>query len=193
MNKTDPGRVRLISRHFNDLCGFRTAVIGILLMGASGTWLATRNRRATVLAWLGLFLLAVWLLPRLERYYRDRFGRVEQRDQTHGLFVLFAGIGGSFVSRPESAWVYWAFISSYSLWLLYDGWPYRTQELFVVAACACAAVLTTRNGGEVSLAPGLFLVGLAYVVAGWADHKLLVRSLNRTGNVVSNTEHADTI
>jgi hypothetical protein len=187
MAEMDPGLVRLISRHFNDLGGFRTTVIGMLLMGGSGTWLATRNGGVTMLATMGLFVLTVCALHRLERYYQAQFGRVVQGDKTYGLFVVLPAVGGIFVSGPESAWLYWAFLSTYSLWLLYDGWPYRSHELLVVGACVCAAVLTSRNGGAMDLAPGFFLVGFAYVICGWADHKLLVRALNRTANGLSNT------
>jgi hypothetical protein len=160
-------------------------------MGVSGVWLATRNGGATLLGLLVLLSLAVYPLHRIQRYYREQFGRVERRDNTSRLFIVLGWFSGFFAIRPESAWLYWAFMSAHSVWALYDGWPYRRHELFVIAACACAAVLTSRNTGEADLGPGFFLVGFAYVICGWADHKLLVRALNRTGNVLSRTEHAD--
>jgi drug/metabolite transporter superfamily protein YnfA len=191
MAEMDPRLVRLISRRFSDLAGLRTALIGMLVMGLSGMWLWTRNGEATLLGLLVLVLLAVYPLHRIQRYYREQFGRVERRDNTSGLFVVLAWFSGFFAIRPESAWLYWAFMSAYSVWALYDGWPYRRHELFVIAACACAAVLPSRNTGEADLGPGLFLVGFAYVICGWADHKLLVRALNQSANVLSNT--ADSI
>ena len=193
MVDTDPRLVRLVARRFNDLVGLRTALIGILIMAASGIGLATRNAGATLLGLFGLVLLALYPMYRIERYYREQFGRVQRRDNTNSLFIVLAWFSAIFAIRPELAWLYWAFMSAYSVWALYDGWPYRRQELFVIAACACGAFLTSRNAGEVDLMPGLFLVGFAYVICGWADHKLLVRALHRPENVLSNAEYADTI
>jgi hypothetical protein len=195
MVELDVRLVRLATRHFNDLQGYRTALVGSVLVAVSSVSMATHSGTASVFSSLCAFLLVIYPMRQVDRYYADRFGRVEQGDKAYLGLVLLCVMGGLLLDsrQPFGPLAFWLLWSAYPMWLLFDGWPYRNHQVVEVAAALCAgAIGWTGSGagdGVWSLAPGLLLVGFASIVTGLADHVLLLKATRAADAGASRRQH----
>jgi hypothetical protein len=199
MSEQDPRLIRIVARHFNDLQGLGTAVIGTLYAAGAGVWLATGSDAVTFLTVLVLVLPGACAVYALERFYAERFGRVivppSRIKFGRSLFVLFM-LASFVLTKTQQVAFLSAVLGVSSVWLLIDCWPYRKHELFVIVA-AGAAVQRVGWGPTASaddIAAATLLVGCAMTIAGLADHVLLVKGMRtqhpaRTQHPHPSTQH----
>ena len=181
-SEPDARLTRIIARHFHDLQGLNTATIWMLFAAGGGVWLATHDEAATFLSTLVLVLAGACAGYWLERFYSGRFGRVTipESRQRIGLAGFVALFMLSFVlTRSQWATFMCAVLAASSVWLLVDCWPYRVHQVFVIAGAGAAMqVLGWRaTTGPDDIARAIVLVGSSMVIAGLADHVLLVRGM----------------
>lgn len=204
MSQQDLRRIRLVSRHFHDMQGLRWVLIGVALAMLVSAWQGTRSQIATFLVGAMLLVaLDVGIKP-VVRYYSARVGRVVKAER-FPLWLL--GIGPAmlaidevqyhFVNGMPSFW--WLLVSGLPLWLVVDGWPYRTHHLLTVIALwilAFGHVGVTASDRLAWMAPGVWAVSVALIATGLADHFLLLWIIDsKHDEPVSEAaaEHADTV
>lgn len=181
MAETDPRLVRLLTRHFNDLHGYATALSGVVMAAPAATYLVTRNELAAAVAFAAAIAGAWVPMQRLDRYYSRRFGRVVQVRKRYLVLIAFAAAASLFSSVPFGLRAFWVVLSLYPAAQFIDGWPYRNHMILgalvaLVAALAAGAQPVTTS----ALAPWFLLFGLAAIVSGLGDHALLVRVMRVT-------------
>jgi hypothetical protein len=175
---------RLVARHFKDLQGLRSAVMGLAQMLASSVWITYGHEGPPVMRDLVFMFMIAGLsfvsypIHRLDVYYANRFGRAEQSDKSHRLALVLTVASLVFLNQSAATgmaaiWLTWA---AYPLWLAVDGWPYRKHMLVVVAALVGPSALALH--GTVDPGFGFLALGLSSVIAGVADHRLLARAMN---------------
>lgn len=188
MAQQDPRLTRLLARHFNDLQGLSTATLATLFGAGAGVWLATGDEAKTFLAGLVIVMLGACAAYGLERFYTGQFGRVAVVRSWMRVGRGFAAV--SFVvflvlTRSQQVTFVCAVLAVQSVWLLIDCWPYRLHEAFVIIATGAAIQLVgwRAAAGPDDIARAIVLVASSMVIAGLADHALLVRGMRTQGGV----------
>lgn len=136
---------------------------------------------------LGVVLIAASCLP-ISRFYDDNYGRVtlSGRQQVRaGVAALLAGplvFGGSLLMRSRASWSFDLPVNTIaaSLGLLMlasyaASVGLRRHHVVICGALLVAGVLPVWTGADPSNI-GLLLAGVATIVTGIFDHRLLVRT-----------------
>jgi hypothetical protein len=179
MDEADPRLVRLVTRHFNDLRGYATALSGVVMAAPAATYVVTRSELAAAFAFVAA-IAAVWVpMQRVDRYYHVKFGRVFHRGRPYLLAIAFGVSGALFSAVPFGLRGFWVVLSLYPASLLIDGWPYRNHMILQTGVAVAAALFAgAQPATAATLAPWFLLFGLVAVVSGLADHALLVRAMH---------------
>jgi hypothetical protein len=189
MDETELTRIRLVTRRFHELKGLFSALIGCTLVAAAGLAMLTPPRSD---AWLllpvvvGFVAYAGHWLEKL--YYPARFGRVLQDDE-HKKWRWFMTGGISLLMMVDRKLLGGGvpgfvplLLAADSMWIVVRDWPFRTHHVVVVAAGVTSSLLYTWAGpateSDWMIASGL-LFGIAFIVTGFADHRLLALTLDR--------------
>lgn len=184
MSKQDLRRIRLVSRHFHDMQGLKPALGGVALALGLSAWQATGSVSVTILAGVTLLVVADTGAKALDRYYSARIGRVVQSQRFQSWWAL--GFGPAMLMIDEVQYHFgtgmpsflWLLCSGLPLWIVVDGWPYRTQHLLTVIAFWVLAFSVTPSGGLAQMVPGAWAVSTALIATGLADHFLLLRIID---------------
>ena len=188
MNKVDLSRIRLVTSRYAELKGLFGALLGCVmcLLAAAGS-LQSSGLHLAFLVISGLIVILAggyWLE---EKYYPSHFGRVHSSDQMRRypwktiLAVSFCSVVDSETLGKGLPATLPLFVGLQSLWLLFRDWPLRSHQGIVFAAGLLTSVLYTRanaqNRADWFIAAG-FLLGIAYMIAGIGDHRLLATTLD---------------
>jgi hypothetical protein len=183
--------IRLFGRHFHDLRGARTLSIAASAQVAATAWLRTGSQWQMYAYGAAALVLATLLMWPAERYYR-RFGRVVTHQSTR-LAVWLPATAVLAVRAQSHVLQSWpnaiAFLgAAVAAWLAWDSRPYRWHWLLVAGAAAYVAFGSAgdRGGGFASIAPRMWALSLALVLAGVCDHLLFVRALRVAPVAVEN-------
>lgn len=180
-------RIRLVSRHYNELQGLRGALFGSAFTLTMGGYLfATGWRNHEFGAAVAMGAAFVFIIPGmlwLDRYYEATFGRVRpdaggRRRQT---FIIAAIIVAVVVLGKFQSMGIFLLLSGQSLWISIRDWPLRRHHLIQAAAAATAAAVqmteAARQAPDSAMVAGFLVIGVAMMLTGFADHRLLTSSM----------------
>jgi hypothetical protein len=182
-------RIRLVSHRYYELQGLRGALVGTAFTLSMGWYLvATGWKEGVIHPGFALALAFAIMIPGmlwLDRYYATTFGRVkpDAAVQRLGTVVIPIGAGvativDNWVLNSSGAGLFLA-LGAFWLWVAIRDWPLRGYILVeVIAAFVAGAVQLTgaaRQAPDSALAAGFLLIGVAEVMTGFADHRLLTR------------------
>jgi hypothetical protein len=216
MDDQDLARIRLVTRRYHELQGLGRVALGAGLVAA---WLVADlvlGTRADAWAFLlppaAAAAIAVPGKLASDRLYALRFGRVRQGgDEKAAGYALLLGLGlfmaltieEHVAGRGYPSLLFLVLAASRAHTFVRD-WPLRRYVAVEVIALALASGLYVTVDPSVSreavadvryafLWKGLGLNGVAVIVVGMLDHRLLMNTLG--GRQVSGTEceHADTV
>ena len=187
MHELSLARIRLIASGYHDLKGLTRALVGcaFCVMAAVASLDLPRQFRAVLLmtSYSAMLFVGHWLQ---QEYYPRRFGRVHSSGGDRAAWI---GILGTTVccvvdsntlgkGLPAS---FPLFIGLTSLWAIFRDWPLRPYHAVVVVAGVVSSALYTRanvqNQSDWFIAAAT-LIGIAYIIAGISDHRLLVSILD---------------
>jgi len=171
----------MLTRHYVNLQGLRLILLLLCYQVAAWTWLATGSGPWGTGA-AGVAAFAVLLVPMLivERHYQ-RFGRVVSERRSRWWPGLIFGVGlyvlrMQFLLLPQFPNLVPLAFAAYAAWVAWDCRPYRWHLLLVAAAAlyiAFGSVGAPEGFGWI--APRLWGLTLAEIIAGTLDHVLFVR------------------
>ncbi len=207
MNQTRLERIRLLSRHFHELQGWRVATGGAFLALGMVVYVLITRHPTSEGALVALGLSFVPMFPaqwRLNRYYAENFGRQVMRRPEPVRSVLLplillmtvaSFLNATFPEIPPGAPTA-AVVAFLSLWVTVRDWPWRGY--YAIATIAVATAFTARATGAIdadaAVAVSFLLTGVAMVAIGLLDHRLLVRLTEEARQLQAeavSTEHAD--
>ena len=192
----DPALIRLVTGRYYEMQGLSIVadavmpihfglVFAFFYLGASESlWLLIAMLAIPMVCWL--WARWTWIRRRIETFYAERCGRV-----TAVIGVDYDDFFRQAISLPlllslgTPAWaiafVAFALLSIYPLWIVRRDWPYRTYWLLPAAVGIVASLMMTvvRTKDEAFAWRGLVLLvgGTAMATAGMLDHRLLLRTL----------------
>jgi hypothetical protein len=175
-------RIRLVAKQFDELQGLRHALIGGAFAFAMGGSLIangwTADDTSLVVSIIVVFTIVVPGMLWLDAYYASTFGRVAPPSGTERWFVpAVVVVLVSLVVFGPSGGGFFLFLGTRSLWIAIRDWPLRGHHFVSAAAGVVAAsVQWTERGQQApdsAMAAGFLLFGVASVVTGCADHRLL--------------------
>ena len=190
-------RVAFVTRRFHELRGLLPAVFGAALILATIAEQAAGAPEGYQYWALQPLLFAnvmyTFGFVALDRSYRQAFGHpvgtAWQRNAA-GLFIFTVLIGGLIDSfLPRSVSLMACALTAYGAWIVVRDWPWRIHFVAAVASgMTAAAVSALAPSGQDPLRV-YALVGVAMVVTGLCDHRLLAASMpghvSRTADVGS--------
>ena len=181
MTEADIRRIRLVARHFYDLQGLAMVLLAIFQIVWGLVWLDTHSEGIMAALMLGSVVAVAWPMKRLDRYYVERFGRVQGGRYSLPQIIVMSLVSPMFLQdrwQPAGTALFILVLGSYSAWLVFDGWPDRCHHLVAVGATVLAAVMAFHAGSSYdALARAFVLFGISEVPCGFADHALLVRTM----------------
>jgi hypothetical protein len=204
MDTRDLRRIQFVTRRFNELQGLRQGVGGGLLLVAQGVGLASHGWLKLFLQ-VAIQVGALLLMFRMKSYYRHRFGEVEVQAKAplwlrgrRGVALLalalilpvavimiaaFAGAPLPTVSQVTLGRLCSLVIGvgAIALWMRQGSHSFRAYYLALGALLIFLAapgpssdlVFSPAGSGGV----GWCVLGACFMLAGWFDHRLLVRTL----------------
>lgn len=187
--RMNPRLIRVITAHFEELQGLRTVATGVTLafLGFVGSLPAADAIDGLVqeIASLGPMCFIVWLGYAVPKYYACRTGRVVRTPAARLSFLLFAlwvGFAATAGLSPSrglisAIWMMWAL---YPLRLVWSAWPYRMHHVLTFAAGLY--ILWLRMTGTMpptvsDWSRQMYVLAIALVATGLADHVVLMRAL----------------
>ena len=179
-------RIRLVTERYYELQGLRYVLVGASYLVGMGTALmASGWDLAGTDTFIAFGLTFAVLIPGmwgLDRYYETTFGRIKPAAASQRLTWIIpltftaATLFDLIVLRSSQAGIFLA-LGGLSLWVTVRDWPLRRHHLVVaVSGFFTAAMQLTdvaRRSPDTALAAGFMLVGVAAVLTGFADHRLL--------------------
>lgn len=185
-DRLDLGRLRLIVRRFEELQGFRMALVGVVwsvvfgvaaIVGRSDRSLGDWTVVLLILSTLAPISLGMWWL---DRYYLKTFGRAPKARPArwrpeHGaaLVVVVITIGQQMGVGLMTVFLYQGMSS---VWIVWRDRPYRLHHVIGAVAGFAAAATALASGApgrdDVTIA-GLCLLGVGLTATGLLDHRLL--------------------
>ena len=203
-------RIAFVTRRFHELRGLIPASFGAGLIlatfaeQAAGT--AGRWQHWTLHPLIFANIMMTFAFIALDRGYRQTFGHpvaTARQRATAGLFSgrrpLDGGAGGAFavvvggmidVFLPRPVSLMATALTAYALWILVRDWPWRIHYLAAVAAGMMGAVVAAGDPSGQGPLRAYLLIGLAMLVTGLCDHRLLGASM--AGNAASENPFAAT-
>ena len=176
--------IRLITERYTELQGLRLAFPGAMLAVTSGALLIAQARQRAVL--IAVIITFTAMLPcqwLMNRYYTARFGRtVGPPSRVPALwFVVSMALALITTGKPLGSGqlaATFAVAAAGAFWVAVRDWPLRAYHLLGSAAAAFGASIQFVALNSESLpraqATAFFVLGLAYIVAGLLDHRLLI-------------------
>jgi hypothetical protein len=198
----DPRLIALVAARYRELQGLLTMVDAVLplYLGAM-LMLAGRFDAVAVRPWVlvgaAVPLLAFvaarfrWLQPRIQAYYRLRFGRVQGLYPSAGTNMMSQGlILAAILADARLPWLtviaVLATVGAWPAWIAWRDWPYRWHWLPAVGVSVLTAgsmsLMPSYAAALRHLAAWALSIGVSLAVAGLGDHLLLVRSLGRASD-----------
>lgn len=192
-------RIRLITRHYDQLQGLRQAPFGLMFLVMAvwkGGWWPWFEKWQPLsgLAVVGLALVASWLVG---QYYARTFGRVQRQNENKRLeivisVIFLAGLYLGGIAEYEWQWPVSGtglFTAVVLVAYFFMTGSFRFHYLVLAALMAAVSLLPLLRllpPEQVYLfgpegAVGVALFGLIWLVGGLVDHWLLVRSLPDRG------------
>ncbi len=213
MNEKQQARIRLVTRRYHELQGLGRCCWGLGLV--AGSLVAAHVLKSDWgLLWVLLVFAGVAVPGTVvsERLYKQRFGRVAALDQDGprrmGL-LMGAAFGCAFIverhfAGPGYPHPFFMVLAAISAWPLVRDWPLRKYLVVEVAATVLISALyvTVKPVAlpdndtflrESFIWQGFGLLGLALMVTGMLDHRLLVSTLPGLHEPLGQGEHADTL
>jgi len=197
----DRERLQSAASGYPYLRGLLAVPVGALcIVAALGNWEWGPFRRAWVflVAVLGLASVAAWIL----RYYNERYGRVTPsvRQRVKAAAAGVAGVavmlGGSLLLRSRASWSLDlpvnAIAAAFGLLMLVYCVAVvgpRLHHVLIWGSLLAVGLLPVWHGGDPSNV-GLVLAGVAFMVNGVFDHRLLVRLLGPPRTPALGSDHA---
>jgi hypothetical protein len=189
----DVALVRLVTRRHRELQGLRTiADAGVMILIGAGLSLRTYTALAFIVDFVALcgygWLWWKWTRHTIGAYYASRVGRVAVRGWglpvtvTTMVALQFGAICIDLrVARWASVALFAMMLVAVPAWYVVRDWPYRIHWLLPTAAAgiATASFAKVVNHEDATLWWGEFalLIGTALLIAGWFDHRLLLRTM----------------
>jgi hypothetical protein len=174
-------------REMQGLVTMSDAMFPVML--ASGLFISSND---TVILWYAVGCLVcfvaflIWLRPRLLAHYTARFGRISPR-YVYSLTMLMPwGLtAGSILTEMHlpvvaRCLVIFLLLGGWPAWIVARDWPYRAYWAIPLSVAAGVSFpLSSRpiDGGEIAMATCWVAMGATVALAGWFDHRLLVRTL----------------
>jgi hypothetical protein len=193
--QTDPGVVRLLARHFNDMQGLRSVLVGVVALLVTTGYLVTRNDIVGVFLLLPAFLALALGMRALDRFYARQFGRVPVGPRRSiligGALGILSGIDTYLHGFPSVCWSLWAL---WPAWFVYDCWPLRRYHLLSVAAALYLAITHVRVpaiSATTWMAQGMLILAWTLIATGLADHLLLARLMRQPPQTHRTTDTAE--
>jgi hypothetical protein len=213
MNEKQQVRIRLVTRRYHELQGLGGCCWGLGMV--AGSLVAPHALQSDWgLLWVMLVFAGIAVPGKLlsDRLYKQRFGRVATFDEdgplTNGLLMGVA-FGCAFIVEKDFAGPgyphpFFLLIGAIAARPLVRDWPLRKYLVVEVAAAVLISVLyvTVPPAAlpdndtflrESFLWQGFGLLGLALMVTGMLDHRLLVSTLPGLHEPLGQGEHADTL
>jgi hypothetical protein len=181
--------VRLVSERYAGLQGLRLVVIGAAYAVVFGVVLILGPVTATSTLMIAIAIMFAIVLPSqwlLTRYYESRFGRiVPPFSGDHGLWIsVGTALAVTITDKMTGAGALaggGAIAAGAALWIVIRDWPLRSYHLLGGAACAVGVSLQFLAANSTALpraqATAFVIVGLAYILVGVLDHRLLTSVL----------------
>lgn len=158
----------------------------VIVLAALANWEVGPLRHLWVFP-IAVLLIAAVCLP-ITRYYQENYGRVSpsNRQRVRGAVAVVVSlavmVGASFLLRSEAAWSLDlpvnATAAAFGMVMLLSNAIYRTLKAhhwIIWGAVLVVGLLPVWDGADPSNV-GLVIVGVAVMVTGVFDHRLLVRT-----------------
>ena len=196
MDQKHLDRIKLLSARFRELHGLRVALTGACIALGSGGYLISPligapqpTNNGAIAAMLASFVPVFVLMPRLNRYYAENFGRQVWKPSKYlplllvPFWIVFFYLNAKYPEIPAGTPTL-VIVALASIAVAIRDWPWRAYYLGVTAAVAIGFAVTASGGGP--LAPNLtvgmlfILVGVSFVPVGVLDHLLLVKLMKES-------------
>lgn len=187
-------RIRLVTRRYNELKGLWPACLGCmfcLLSAAARTGYFLECLMVLVPA----AVLASYWFDRV--YYPARFGRVRYTAETNiWAWVMCGGAALLNIVDRRSLGkglpgLIPLLLAVHAAWVVFRDWPLRIHHLVIVVAGIVSSLLYARTVHETEvdwfIASGM-LFGIAFIVTGFADHRLLALTLDSPLELSENSD-----
>jgi hypothetical protein len=187
MDEVRLSRVRLVTSRYRELHGLFTALIGCVFCVLAAIASLQPPSGYLAAAMIACFIAMLAGSQWIEQYYLRHFGRVRTSAETTWRswiwvvgFSAASALDGNTLgnSLPATAPL---LIGLHSLWVVFRDWPLRSYHVVVVVAGMLTSLLycraTEQTRADWFIAAG-FLLGIAFIVAGMGDHRLLASILD---------------
>jgi hypothetical protein len=184
--------IRLVSREYGSLLGLFNMALAVII-GSGAAWTLVFGFRWALFA-VGFAAVAV-AFQLTTSYYSRRFGRVrprvEETPQTwiqrfsfvYGVAVAAALILDRKLQGSGMPSLFFLVLTVPTVWRAIRDWPFQAHWLLFVLAGLLGSVLFVfverGESHEQWMATSLCVVSVALFIAGWLDHRLIVRALGR--------------
>ena len=182
--------IQFVSREYATLLGpFNMAFAVILGSGAAWTLAFGFNWAIAVIG----FAAVVVAFPTSARYYSQRFGRVRPCPSTapqtwiqRFSWLFGVAVAGTLIFDEEFQGagipsLFFVWMSAPILWRAISDWRFQAHWALVSAAGLLGSVMfvyvESGDSQEEWMASSLSLISVALFIAGWLDHRLVVRAL----------------
>ena len=176
----DVRRIAVVTRRFSELRGLQSVALGLWVLSL------LFRRRFPAIDWLLSWSLLIAIVL-IRAYYTSRFGRIERADGNRFWWALWIGISAALVDTIIYARgvpsAFFFTIAAFSAGTVIRDWPFRTHRIVLAAAALAASVTFAGITDDASRAAWLRrtvqVLGVALIIAGAGDHRLLTATLHR--------------